>query len=176
MENQTNTNNINNKITRGYNNRRKSDGSLYKSRLEMKEEYEKSILPYPFSAIWNLEYCWNICKSHFKNSIIFALPLSVVASYALNKKARTEGIKSKPFKYYLSLYVLVYTSLVGLFIGDSLTTCDYCKPWSDVYRKDGDNDNAKYRDILRSRIKNEQGSSDIKKRITSAKGLSDEEI
>ncbi len=71
--------------------KRRSDGSLIKTRQEMLKAYHDSNLPYPFSAIFNLTYCKNIVKSHFFNSIFFAMPLSMVISYTINPEIRLKG-------------------------------------------------------------------------------------
>jgi hypothetical protein len=155
--------------------RRKQDGSVYKTRHDMRKAYEDSNLFYPLSAIWNLDYCWNIVKLHIKNSLYFAVPLTVVASYALNPKARIGSPgKGKPFVYYVSVYILVYSGIAGYFLIDSLANCDYCKPWSSVYSDD--NDREKYKEMLKSRIKREQSSYDIQNKKARDKGLKDEEI
>ena len=154
--------------------KRRPDGTPYKSRLEMKEAYMNSNIPYPFAAIWKLDYCWNIVKSHIKNCIFFSVPMTIVFSYAFNPIVRTEGMKSRPFAYYMSVYVLVYSLLTGYFIFDSLVLCDYCKPWSSVY--DSDNKNERYKQILKSRIKSEQSSIDAQNKKTKEKGLKDDEI
>jgi hypothetical protein len=140
----------------------------------MKEAYSNSKLFYPFSAIWNLDYCWIIVKSHIKNCLIFAIPLTLVASYALNPKARTQGVQGRPFVFYVSVYILTYSSLTGLFMIDALAFCDYCKPWSNVY--DAESSREKYKEMLKSRIKREQSSYDIKIKKTIEQGLKDEEI
>jgi hypothetical protein len=154
--------------------KRRSDGSVYRTRQEMKEAYHNSRVFYPFSAIWNLDYCWTIVISHVKNCFIFAIPFTLVAVYALNPKARTQGVQGRPFVFYVSVYILVYTSLTGLFMIDALAFCDYCKPWSNVY--DTESGREKYKEMLKNRIKSEQSSIDIKMKKTREKGLKDEEI
>jgi hypothetical protein len=154
--------------------KRRSDGSLYRSRKEMKEAYHNSKLFYPLSAIWNLDYCWIIVKSHIKNCFIFAIPLTLVSAYAFNPKVRTQGVQGKPFVFYVSLYILVYTSLTGFFMIDALAFCDYCKPWSNVY--DTESGREKYKEMLKNRIKREQSSTDIIMKKTRERGLKDEEI
>lgn len=154
--------------------KRRADGTPYKSRLEMKQAYLDSKLPYPFAAIWKLDYCWNIVYSHIKNCVFFSVPMTVVFSYAFNPNIRSNGMKSRPFVYYASVYILVYTMLTGYFIIDSLAFCDYCKPWSAIYSSE--NKNEIYKQVLKSRIKSEQSSIDAQNRKTSDKGLKDEEI
>jgi len=61
--------------------RRRADGTLYKTRLQMIEEYNNSILPYPLKAMFRLDYCKNIIKSHITQSFIFSIPLSFVLAY-----------------------------------------------------------------------------------------------
>lgn len=154
--------------------KRRSDGSIIKSRPEMLKAYHDSNLPYPFSAIFNLTYCRNIIKSHFFNSVFFAMPLSMVISYTLNPEIRTKGYMSRSKFYYLSIYFLTYSVLFGGFTIDALVFCDYCKPWSDVYLTDGRS--QKYKEILKNRIKNEQKSTDIQIKKTRDFGLKDNEI
>lgn len=168
--------NLNNPLDRlqKINLKRRPDGTVYRTRLEMKESYNKSRLIYPFSAIWNLDYCWILVKSHIKNCSIFAIPFTLVAAYALNPKARTQGVQGRPFVFYVSLYILVYSSLTGLFMIDALVFCDYCKPWSSVY--DTESSREKYKEMLKTRIKNEQSSVDIKMKKTKEEGLKDDEI
>jgi hypothetical protein len=157
-----------------YNSHRKKDGSLYRSRLEMKKRYNESFLPYPISAIFQLDYCYNIIKSHFKHCFFFSFPFTFLISYTFNSLVRTHGIKSKPFVYYVSLFILTYSSMIGILIIDSLITCDYCKPWSAVYyEKDRIDD---YKNMLKSKIKKEQNDFDISKKITKDKGLRDNEL
>jgi hypothetical protein len=100
--------------------------------------------------------------------------MTVVFSYAFNPKVRTEGMKSRPFVYYVSLYIMVYSMMSGYFIIDSLVFCDYCKPWSSVY--DTENKNEVYKQVLKNRIKNEQSSFDAQVKKTKEKGLKDEEL
>lgn len=154
--------------------KRRSDGSLIKTRQEMLKAYHDSNLPYPFSAIFNLTYCKNIIKSHFFNSIFFAMPLSMVISYTLNPEIRTKGYMSRSKYYYFSIYMLTYAVLFGGFSVDALLFCDYCKPWSDVYLVDGRT--QKYKEILKNRIKNEQKSTDVQIQKTRDYGLKDNEI
>jgi hypothetical protein len=154
--------------------KRRPDGSLYKSRLEMKKAYNDSKLPYPLNAVFKLDYCFNIVKSHFFNSFFFSVPLTLVLSYAINPRVRTEGMKSRPISYYISLYLLVYSSMSLYFAIDSLMFCDYCKPWSSVY--DSDNKNETYKQILKNRIKSEQSGLDAKIKKTKDKGLKEDEI
>jgi hypothetical protein len=155
-------------------NKRKYDGDVYRTRLEMKEAYNKSWLPYPFGAIWNLDYCWNIIKSYYKNGFLFCIPMTLVASYGLNPKARLDGVGKRPFAYYVSVYFLVYFLMTSYFLIDSLLFCDYCKPWSYVY--DETNRTEKYKELLKSKIKSEQSSIDIQNKRAQYKGLKDEEI
>lgn len=154
--------------------KRRSDGSLIQTRQEMLKAYHDSNLPYPFSAIFNLTYCRNIIKSHFFNSIFFAMPLSMVISYTLNPEIRTKGYMSRSKSYYLSIYLITYSILFGGFCLDALLFCDYCKPWSDIYMVDGRS--QKYKEILKNRIKNEQKSTDIQFQKTRDYGLKDNEI
>lgn len=157
-----------------FNTKRRSNGKLYRTRNEMKENYNKSLLFYPFSAIFNLDYCNNIVKAHFKNSFIFALPISGIVSYTLNTEVRTKGLKARSLSYYIVVYSFVYLSLVSYFTLDALIFCDYCKPWSSIYL--ASNDSEAYKDQLKNRIKAEQQSSDIKYKKTMTEGLKDEEI
>ena len=154
--------------------KRRGDGSVIKTRHEMLQDYNLSSLPYPFSVIYNLVYCRNLIKSHFFNSIFFAMPLSMVASYTLNPEIRTKGFMSRSKFYYISIYLLTYTILFGGFTLDSLLFCDYCKPWSDVYLAEGRSN--KYKEVLKNRIKNEQKSNDIRFQKTRDQGLKDNEI
>jgi len=147
---------------------------IYRTRLDMKRDYDNSMLIYPFSAVWHLDYCRNIIKSHLKNSLVFSFPLSLVLAYALNPKARTKGMKGQPFFYYVSMYLLVYASLTSIFMLDAFIFCDYCKPWSDVYSAEGRS--QKYKEILKGRIKSQQAHNDIKIRKTKYEGLKDDEI
>lgn len=154
--------------------KRRTDGSVIQSREDMLKAYKESNLPYPFSAIFKLTYCRNIMKSHFFNSIFFAMPLSMVISYTLNPEIRTKGYMSRSKYYYLTIYMVTYSILFGGFTLDALLFCDYCKPWSDVYMVDGRS--QKYREILKNRIKNEQKSTDIQIQKTRDYGLKDNEI
>jgi hypothetical protein len=155
------------------NTRRKKDGSLYRSRRDMKENYEKSVLPYPLAVV-KLDYCWNIIKAHIANTFFFAMPLSFVASYALNADIRIKGFKCKPYGYYAKIYLTVYLGMLGIFLLDSLLFCEYCRPWSKVYSETSSSDY--YKDILKSRIKSEQRSTDVNYKRTRMSGLKDEEL
>jgi hypothetical protein len=166
--------NENYSIYNSINFKRKPDGTPYRSRIQMKEEYDKSVLPYPLKAIWKLDYCWNIVKSHIFNSIFFSIPFTLVYTYAANPKVRNEGMRSKPFIYYVSAYILVYSLMSTYFVLDSLIFCEYCKPWSSVYSID--NKNETYKEILRSRIKSQQSQFDAQVKKTKDKGLKDEEL
>ncbi len=154
--------------------KRRQDGSAYKSRQEMVQNYRDSRLFYPLSVLWNLEYCNTIIKKHFINSLYFAFPFTLVGAYAFNPKIRTEGMRGRPFVYYVSLYILIYGAMCGYFLLDSLVFCDYCKPWSYVY--DTESGREQYLKMLKTKIKQEQGSSDIQYKKTRDKGLKDEEI
>lgn len=157
-----------------FNTRRKQDGTLYRTRIEMKKDYDNTWLPYPLSAIIKLDYCRNIITSHVKQTFFFAIPISYVLSYAFNPEIRTKGMRSKPFVYYVSMYILVYSSMISFFMIDALIFCDYCKPWSPVYferdRKD------EYKAMLKSKIKQEQIKSDVQIKKTKDRGLSDYEL
>ncbi len=154
--------------------KRKPDGTLYKSRVQMKEEYDRSMLPYPLKAIWRLDYCWNIVKSHIFNCFFFSIPLTVVFSYTMNPKVRTDGMRSRPFVYYVSVYILVYSMMASYFMVDSLVFCDYCKPWSGVYNSESKSED--YKNVLKNRIKREQSDFDAQMKKTKDKGLKDEEL
>lgn len=157
-----------------FNSKRKRDGTLYRSRKDMKKSYDNSYLPYPFAAILKLDYCWKIYSTHLVNSLFFSVPLSLVAGYALNPDVRTKGFKSRPFVYYVSIYMLVYTAMTSYFMLDSLVFCEYCKPWSSIYKEQSHSDH--YRDMLKGRIKEEQKSFDVQNKKTRKIGLKDEEI
>ncbi len=155
--------------------KRKYDGGIYRTRFEMKQAYQNSYLPYPLAAIWHLDYCNNIIKSYFKNSFLFSIPMTLVASYILNPKARMEGsVKKRPLLYYFSVYMFAYCLMSGYFMIDSILFCDYCKPWSYVY--DEGNRGDKYKNILKDKIKTEQSSIDIQNKKTQDKGLKDHEL
>jgi hypothetical protein len=154
--------------------KRKSDGSLMLSRIEMINNYNNSYLPYPLSAFFNLTYCKNIMKSHIYNCLFFAFPLSSVAAYTFNSEIRKKGFMSKTKLYYLSIYIVTYSCLLGFFTADALLFCDYCKPWSCVYLNDSRT--QKYKEVLKGRIKGEQKSTDIKIQKTRDQGLKDNEI
>ena len=168
------TNNENSNIIDQINLKRRPDGSPYKSRIEMKKDYDRSWLPYPLKAIWKLDYCWKIVKSHLYNSLFFTVPLTLVYTYTFNPKIRTEGMKSRPFIYYVSAYILVYSVISSYFILDALIFCDYCKPWSSVYKENSRTEI--YKGIIKSRIKKEQGNFDAQIRKTRDRGLKDEEL
>jgi hypothetical protein len=155
------------------NTRRKGDGSLYLNRREMKEKYDRSVLPYPLAVV-KLDYCWNVLRAHIGNAVFFAMPLSFVLSYALNADIRLKGFKSKPYGYYGKTYLAVYAGLVGVFILDSLLFCEYCKPWSKLYTETTSSDY--YKDMLKNRIKTEQRSNDVNYKRTRMSGLKDEEL
>lgn len=159
---------------KSFNAKRRSNGELYRSRSDMIDSYKKSASIYPFSVIFNLDYCFNIIKSHIKNSLIFALPLSGIVSYALNPEIRIKGLKARSLSYYLTIYGFVYISLISYFTIDALLFCDYCKPWSSIYTNLDDLE--AYKDQLKNRIKREQQSSDIKYKKTITEGLKDEEL
>jgi hypothetical protein len=156
------------------NTRRRQDGSLYVSRREMREKYEKSFLPYPFAAIFKLDYCWNIIKAHLANGLFFSIPLTFVMTYAFNPDIRTKGFNSRPRSYYLKFYSLVYLGMISIFTLDSLMFCEYCKPWSSLYSETTNSDH--YKDMLKNRIKTEQKSTDVNFKRTRMSGLKDEEL
>ena len=152
----------------------KSSGNPYVTRLEMIQKYRESILPYPFAAIFKLDYCYNIVKAHAKFQLSMSLPLTLLLGYVLNPQVRTIGMKARPFSYYLSLYILTYSALTSFCVLDALLTCDYCKPWSAVYSMESNSDY--FRKILKSRIKSEQSKQDFKMKKTAEQGLSDDEL
>lgn len=154
--------------------KRKSNGTIMPLRKEMIIKYNNSNLPYPFSVIFNLNYCKNIIKSHLFNCVFFSIPLSSVAAYTFNTEIRNKGFMSKNKSYYLSIYLITYGVLLGFFTLDALLFCDYCKPWSDVYLDENRTD--KYKKILKGRIKGEYNSLDIQIKKTRDFGLKDEEI
>ena len=178
MKNEIQKNNVENeenlKKIEYFNAKRRHDGTIYRSKRDMLKSYEESYLPYPFGAIWRLDYCWNIVITHIKNNLVFALPLSLTFSYAFNPKIRTKGLRSVPISYYISIYAISYSVLISIFLFDSIFFCDYCKPWSDVYSMEGRQE--KYKEILKTKIIKEQNSSDIKYKKTKNKGLSDDEL
>jgi len=154
--------------------KRRSDGSIIQTRQDMLKAYHDSYLPYPFSAIFQLTYCKNLIKSHFFNSMFFAMPISMVISYTLNPEIRTKGYLSRSKIYYFTIYLVTYSAMFGGFTLDALLFCNYCKPWSDVYMVDGRS--QKYKELLKNRIKNEQKSTDIQIQKTRDHGLKDNEI
>jgi len=154
--------------------RRRPDGSLYKSRKEMIDSYNKSLLPYPVKAIFKLDYCNKIISSHMKQSIVFSIPISFVVAYVTNPSVRTKGLRSKGFSFYLSAYIITYISFISYFMVDSLIFCDYCKPWSQIYSEV--NDSKYFKEILVGRIKSEQSSQDAKIKKTKSVGLKDDEL
>ena len=154
--------------------RRRNDGSMYKTRQQMKEEYNNSMLPYPIKAIFRLDYCKKIIKSHLQQSLIFSIPISFVVAYATNPDVRTKGMRSRGFSFYLSAYILTYMGFITYFCIDSLVFCDYCKPWSKIYAEE--NDSTYFRDILVDRIKTEQKKTDAVIMKTKTIGLKDEEL
>jgi hypothetical protein len=156
------------------NTRRRPDGSLYVSRKDMRDKYNNSILPYPFAAIFKLDYCWNVIKAHLANGLFFSIPLTFVMTYAINPDIRTKGFTSKSRGYYFKFYTLVYLGMITCFTIDSLIFCEYCKPWSALYTESTNSDN--YKEMLKSRIKSEQKSNDVKYKRTRMSGLKDEEL
>lgn len=153
--------------------RRKSDGSLYRNRLDMINSYSKSYMPYPL-ALFHLDYCRNIIWNHTKHSVLFAFPITLVVAYGMNPHVRTKGFFSRSKSYYISLYLIVYSLFVLSFSLDALINCDYCKPWSSLYRYNSDSDD--YLRLMKSRIKQEQSSYDFKLNKTKYKGLQDDEL
>jgi hypothetical protein len=155
------------------NTRRKNDGSLYRSRKDMKDNYDNTVLPYPLAVV-KLDYCKNIIKAHVGNAFFFAMPMSFVFSYAFNPDIRTKGFKSRDYKFYTKFYLGVYSAMLAIFILDSLIFCDYCKPWSKLYSETSNSDY--YKDMLKTRIKSEQRSNEVNYKRTRMSGLKDEEI
>lgn len=154
--------------------RRKNNGTPYRTKQDMIEDYNKTVLFYPFSVLWNMDYCSTIVKSHMKNSLFFAFPFTFLLSYALNPQARSGGLSKRPFAYYITTYFTVYTCLSIYFLIDSFLFCDYCKPWSEMYSIN--NGRESYKNLLKDKIKREQKSTDVAIRKTRDIGLSDDEI
>ena len=153
--------------------RRRPDGSLYKTRKEMIEQYKNSFLPWPFS-VYKLDFCSNLLKSHLKYGAIFSFPFSLLVSYILNPNARDGGFSSKPKVYYLANYFAVYFAFVFIFSLDSIIFSDYCKAWSKVYSQTKDDD--EYIKFIKNRIKTQQLSGDIQDIKSINNGLKDNEI
>lgn len=155
--------------------KRKPDGSLYRSRLDMINDYKNSKLIYPLSAIVNIDYCRKILTAHLKNCFFFAFPLSLVLCYSFNPKVRYEGMQfKKHYKFYVFIYFGLYSSMFLLFCLDTFINCDYCKPWSEVYLLKSDNDD--YLKFIKTRVKEESENLDIFKSKIRNKGLSDNDI
>ena len=154
--------------------RRKKDGTIYRNRKEMKEKYDKSYLPYPFAALFNLDYCNNVFVNYIKNSFFFAGPLTLISAYAINKEIKLKGFRAKRLSYYFSHYILVNLILMSVFTLDCLIFCDYCKPWSDIYNIE--NDSQYFKKTLLPKLKNEKTSFDVQVERTKAEGLKDEEL
>lgn len=153
--------------------RRRKDGTRYISRKEMAEKYNNSILPYPIKVI-KLDYCKNILYNHLKMGALASFPFSMVLSYVMNPNIRTKGFFSKSKYFYLVNYLLVYTSFVCIFSIDSILFSDYCNIKSQVYKIETDND--AYFKYMKTRIKNEINSEDVKLKKNKSIGLSDDEI
>lgn len=156
--------------------KRKADGTPYRNRKDMINDYKNSKLPYPFSVIRNIDYCRTILYSHMKNSLFFALPFSFVMTYALNPKSRTEGLNFKKNKILIvNIYILSYFGIMAIFALDAFTTCDYCKPWSEFYKLNNSNDD--YVKSIKDRFnKLEKSKKDIIISKAKIKGLSDEDL
>lgn len=154
--------------------RRRKDGSKYKSRREMINNYKLSHAPYPLSVFLHLDYCTNIIKSHLTHGFIFSLPLSLIVSYALNPEVREKGFMSKNKYYYIVNFGMCYFLFIIAFTIDSMVFSDYCKPWSNVYSLGDDYD--EYFVFMKNRIKKEQEKMDIQLKKTRLEGLRDEDL
>ena len=155
--------------------KRRPDGSIYRSRIDMINDYKNSVLIYPFSVIYNIDYCRSILKTHFKNCFYFSIPFTFVLGYALNPTVRSEGMQfRKHYKFYFFIYFSVNILIFTLLSLDSLIFCDYCKPWSKIYSLKSDSD--EYFNYMKERVKTETNSIDVMKKKISTKGLDDEDI
>lgn len=159
--------------SRSYSVRRKPDGTLYRNRFDMLNAYSRSYMPYPL-ALYHLDYCRNILWNHTKHSVLFAFPITLVLAYGLNPDARTKGFSARSKSYYISLYLVVYSAFVFTFSADALINCDYCKPWSAIYKYSSDSDD--YLRLMKDRINKEKSSNDFKANRTKHKGLRDDEL
>ncbi len=154
--------------------RRKKDGSLYRSRQEIIEEYNKSNISYPFAALIKLDHCRNTFKSHMQNSIFFSGPLSLVTLYALNKDVMKIGYKAKRFSYVFSHFILVTLITMGVMTLDCLLFNDYCNPKSDIYSIESDSEY--FKKALLPKLVEQKNKSDVKIGRTKEIGLKDEEL
>ena len=46
------------KMTNPLTKRTKRDGTILRSKEQIMESYDNSILPWPLKPIWKLDYCW----------------------------------------------------------------------------------------------------------------------
>ena len=153
--------------------RRRKNGTIYRNRQEMKENYNNSYLPYPLAPLFKLDYCKNVFYHHLKNAYIFSIPITLLSAFTFNKEIKKKGLRAKPFSYYVSLYILVNLIYVAGTTLDCLLFCDYCKPWSDVYNVD--NDSEYFKKIV-GKINNEKTTINFNLRKTQNVGLKDEEL
>lgn len=153
-------------------NKRRRDGTLFRTKEEMIESYKKSYLPYPLSAFYHLDYCKKILKVNLYNSIFFAMPFSLVLMYAFIPHIKIEGFKLKHKRIYFNWYLAVYLLLMSLLAFDMTISADYCNPKSFVYQQ---NSNDDYRGYLKKRIQSVQ-TEDFKITKTKSGGLSDDEL
>jgi hypothetical protein len=155
--------------------KRRKDGKIMRNREIMINDYKNSYLPYPISVLTSLDYCRNIIINHFKHSLVFALPISLSLTYALIPNSRKEGFNFKRNKYaIIRIYLLTYIIFVSVFSIDSFVFCDYCKPWSEIYKIR--NSNEIYYNLLKGRVKTAQKESPSNIEKIKDKGLNEEDI
>ena len=154
--------------------RRKKDGSLYRGRHQIIEEYNKSKIPYPLAALIKLDYCRNTFISNMKNCIFFSGPLSLVTLYALNADVRKSGYRAKGFLYNFSHFILITLIMMGAMTLDCLILNDYCNPNSDIYKME--NDSEYFKKALLPKLIREKNKLDVKIGRTKEIGLKDEEL
>lgn len=154
--------------------RRNKDGSIYRNRHEILEQYKKSYLPYPIAPLLKLDYCRKMFFSHLQNSFYFAGPLSLISLYVLHNDIRKIGYRTKSFSYILSHYLLVSFIIMGILTLDCLAFSDYCKPWSQIYNLE--NDSEYFKKELMTKFKKEIEKPDVKLERTKDIGLKDDEL
>ena len=105
------------KMTNPLTKRTKRDGTILRSKEQIMESYDKSILPWPLKPIWKLDYCWRVNYMMYKHSCVLAFPIAGIHFIWVNQPA----IWKMNFKTFPKLlFAINYTACVLLMTAGNL--------------------------------------------------------
>ena len=150
----------------------KKDGTILRSKEEICRAYDYSYLPYPLSALFELDYCARLQWKMFQHSMYLALPFTITAFFWQNPNAFQTKLRHWPFRRIIFLYSV---SIVGINAFNTITSLmfePYCDRYSIVYEEARTSkalrqlleiENEKHKDSFESKTQRKLSDEDMKK-------------